>query len=317
TLDCPPGMFSYCSTGYNVLGRIIEVLTGQTWDAALKERLCVPLGLEHTVTLPEDVLRFRVAMGHLGEPGKDPVPAPVWNPLPRSSGPYGGVLCATATDLVSLARMHLDEGRAPNGSRVLDASAITMMQRREVNVPDKWTFNSDAWGLGWALYEWNGVTGFGHDGATIGQYSYLCVVPQAGVILVLLTNGGNAHQFYAQLFGELLDELAGVRMRPAFGPAPQPPVVDIASFIGTYKREGVVTTFTEREGKLHLVYEFVDGMKDFSPPIELDLTAVSEKVFAVPGIGGSSGGWMPVVFSTLTDGTGCVYIGMRAAPKIT
>ncbi|MFE4253510.1 serine hydrolase domain-containing protein [Streptomyces sp. NPDC056910] len=95
-LTNPPGAtMSYSSTAYNVLGRIIEVVTGGTWDEALKELLCDPLGLEHTMTLPEEVLRFRAAMGHMGEPGETPVPTPLWNMLPRSAGPYGGI-CAPA-----------------------------------------------------------------------------------------------------------------------------------------------------------------------------------------------------------------------------
>lgn len=38
--DCPPGtIVSYCSTGYAILGRIVEVITGQTWDDALRDRV--------------------------------------------------------------------------------------------------------------------------------------------------------------------------------------------------------------------------------------------------------------------------------------
>ncbi|MDC7337999.1 serine hydrolase [Streptomyces lydicus] len=75
-LDCRPGTaVSYSGIGYNVLGRIIEVLTGQTWDEALKDRLFTPLGLERSMTLPEEALSYRVAMSHLGEPGQYPDPA--------------------------------------------------------------------------------------------------------------------------------------------------------------------------------------------------------------------------------------------------
>ena len=45
--------WSYCNSGFSVLGRIIEVVTGKTWDEAMKERLFAPLGLTHTTTLPE------------------------------------------------------------------------------------------------------------------------------------------------------------------------------------------------------------------------------------------------------------------------
>ncbi|GCD40477.1 serine hydrolase domain-containing protein [Streptomyces paromomycinus] len=316
-LDCPPGTaISYSSVGYNVLGRIVEVLTGKVWDQALDDLLLTPLGLTRTMTLPEQALRFRAAMGHLGEPGQAPEPAPEWDMMPRSAGPYGRVL-ATAGDLVRLARMHLAGGVAEDGTRVLAAETVALMQRRVVDCPDKWTVSSDGWGLGWTLYDWNGVAGYGHDGASIGQYGYLRVVPSAGVAVALLTNGGGAREVYAALYRELLAELAGVTMPEPFAPPVQPPTVDFAPLVGTYRREGVVITVSERDGAGHARYAFVDGMADFSEPLEIDLLPVTDTVFAGTGVGAAfSEDYMPVVFSTLPDGTGCVYIGMRCGPKV-
>ena len=105
-------------------------------------------------------------------------------------------------------------------------------------------------------------------------------------------------------------------MPGAFEPPPQPLAVDINPFVGAYLREGVAITVTQRNGVPHLRYELTGGMKDFSPPIEVDLIPVTETVFAAPGSGVVNADWMPVVFSTLPDGTGCAYLGMRAAPKI-
>ncbi|MFD6437482.1 serine hydrolase domain-containing protein [Streptomyces venezuelae] len=316
-MDCRPGTaVSYSSLGYNVLGRIIEVLTGTTWDQALKDRLFTPLGLERSMTLPEEALSYRVAMSHLGEPGRYPDPAPAWDLMPRSAGPYGRVL-VSAGDVARLARLHLDGGTAPDGTPLLTAGAVAEMQRRVADVPDKWTVSADGWGLGWTLYDWDGIAGYGHDGASIGQYGYLRVVPQAGVAVALLTNGGGARELYAALFRELLGELAGVRMPAAFEPPAQAPEVDFSRYVGTYARAGVVITVSERDGAPHLVYEFVDGMKDFSPPLDVDLYAVTESAFAGTGAGPSfSEGYMPVVFSTLSDGTECCCIGMRVAPKV-
>ncbi|MFK4068406.1 serine hydrolase domain-containing protein [Streptomyces sp. NPDC029674] len=316
-LDCPPGTaLSYSSVGYNVLGRIVEVVTGKVWDEALKDLLLTPLGVTHTMTLPEEALRFRAAMGHLGEAGREPEPVPSWDLMPRSAGPYGRVI-ATAGDVARLAQLHLEGGVARDGTRVLSEETVALMRQRVVDSPDKWTVSADGWGLGWTLYDWDGVQGFGHDGASIGQYGYLRVVPSAGVAVALLTNGGGARELYAALYRELLAELAGVTMPEPFAPPAEPPVVDLAPLVGTYRREGVVITVTERDGAAHAVYEFVDGMKDFSEPLEIDLVPVTDTVFAGTGVGAAfSEDYMPVVFSTLGDGTGCVYIGMRCGPKV-
>ncbi|MEU9337977.1 serine hydrolase [Streptomyces sp. NPDC048290] len=315
-LDCPPGSaISYSSVGYNVLGRIIEVVTGKVWDQALKDLLLTPLGLTRTMTLPEEALRFRAAMGHLGEPGQQPDPAPEWDMMPRSAGPYGRVI-ASAGDLARFARTHLAGGVAEDGTRVLAQETVRLMQRQVAECPDKWTVSSHGWGLGWTLYDWNGVRGYGHDGASIGQYAYLRVVPSAGVAVALLTNGGGAREVYTELYRELLTELAGVSMPEPFAPAAVPPAVDWTPLVGTYRREGVVITVTEKDGAGHALYEFVDGMKDLSDPLRIDLLPVTETAFAGTGVGAAfSTAYTPVIFSALPDGTRCVYIGMRCGPK--
>ncbi|MFF3227709.1 serine hydrolase domain-containing protein [Nocardia suismassiliense] len=316
-LDCKPGSgTSYGGLGFVVLGRVIEVLTGKTFDEAVQDLLATPLGLDHLMTLPEQALRFRVAMSHLGEPGRYPDPAPQWDIMPRSVAPAARVI-SSAGDMVRFARMHLEGGRAADGTVVMSPEIVAAMQQREVDVPDKWTVSADGWGLGWTLYDWDGIKGFGHDGAAIGQYAYLRAVPEAGVAVALLTNGGGARQLYAALFRELLAELAGVQMPEPFAPADPPVQVDIAPFVGTYRRAGVVVTVSKRDdGSAHMLYEFVDEMKDMSPPLSMELTPVAETVFAASGAGPSfSEDYMPVVFATLADGTEVCYVGMRATPK--
>ncbi|MDX2606396.1 serine hydrolase [Streptomyces caniscabiei] len=311
-MDCPPGTaVSYSGIGYVVLGRIVEVLTGLTWDQALKERVFAPLGLTHSMTLPEEALPFRAAMGHLaGEDGTQ-IPAPVWDLMPRAAGPGARVL-ATAGDVVRYAKAHLD-----GGAGILRPETVTAMQARETDVPDKWTVSADGWGLGWTLYDWDGVPGYGHDGAATGQYAFLRVVPTEGVAVALLTNGGSSRLLYADLLRELLAELAGITLPAPFAPPAEPPAVDITPWTGTYKREGVVITIGERNGTPHLTYAFVDGMVGYSPDLEMELVPLSETVFAGAGGGASfAEDWMPVVFATLSDGTRCAYIGMRAAPKV-
>ncbi|ALG12815.1 serine hydrolase domain-containing protein [Kibdelosporangium phytohabitans] len=306
-LDCPPGVaVSYSSVGMAVLGRIAEVLTCQTWDQALRERVFQPLGLTHSMTLPEEALSFRAAMSHLGEPGAYPDPAPAWDLLPRSAGP-GARVIASAGDIVRFAKAHLD-----GGAGVLEPETVAAMQKRVVDVPDKWTVSADGWGLGWTLYDWDGRFGYGHDGAAVGQYAYLRVIPDSGVAIALTTNGGGARQLYYSLFSELFAELAGITLPEPFAAPAQPPAVTIGKYAGTYRREGVVITVDENA---HLTYEFVDGMKGLAPTIESDMVPVSETVWAAGGAGPSfSEGAMPVVFAEL-DGHDYCYVGMRAAPK--
>ncbi|MEU8547289.1 serine hydrolase domain-containing protein [Streptomyces roseoverticillatus] len=318
-LTNPPGAtMSYSSTGYNVLGRIVEVVTGRTWDEALKELICDPLGLERTMTLPEEVLRFRAAMGHMGDPGEDPVPTPLWNMLPRSAGPYGGI-SATAADVVRFARLFIDGGKAPDGTRVLSAAAVEAMLAPEVEMPDQW-FLGAHWGLGWGLFDWDGVRGFGHDGSTFGQLAYLRAIPEKGLAIALLTNGGGAApKVHEALCRELSAAFAGVTM-PRFEPAEDHPAVDTEPFTGTYKREGFLMTITgdtTGEGVLQLRYEGAEGLAGTFEPLVWHLTPVSDTpsktVFA--GRRNDKDAWIPVVFYALPDGSRYVHFGVRATAK--
>ena len=76
----PPGrMFSYCNSGYSVLGRLIERARAlPSWDAALREHVLGPLGVKHSVSLPEEAILHRAAAGHYNpQDPTDPKVAPI------------------------------------------------------------------------------------------------------------------------------------------------------------------------------------------------------------------------------------------------
>ena len=227
---------SYCNTGYSVAGRIIEKVTGAVWDQVLRERIIQPLGLTHTNTLPEEAILFRVAAGHV----EDNV-APMWV-LPRSAGP-AGLINSTAEDLLAFAQLHLDEGRAPDGTQLVSVSSVKQMQEAQIEVPDRWTLG-DRWGLGWILFEWSGKPMYGHDGGTIGQRAYLRIAPDARVAVCLLTNGGESSIAFETLCREILRAEAGVEV-PALPSLPDaPPSLDLERYAGMYARLNVEIALT-------------------------------------------------------------------------
>ncbi|MDQ1695503.1 MAG: hypothetical protein QOJ03_856, partial [Frankiaceae bacterium] len=124
----PPGaFFSYCNSGFTLLGRLIEHFRGVSWDAALRTHLLEPLGAVDTVTLADEAILRRAAVGHLPT-GADGAPevAPIWF-FTRAMGP-AGVITAPARELLALARMHLDDGRAADGTQVLSPSSAKAMR---------------------------------------------------------------------------------------------------------------------------------------------------------------------------------------------
>ncbi|MER6974882.1 serine hydrolase domain-containing protein [Nocardioides sp. NPDC000445] len=229
----PGERFSYSNAGFAVLGRLVEVLRGTTWDRALQERLAAPLGLSHIATTAYDAIRFRTAMGHI-DPAPDHVlrPGPTWG-MARASGPVGAMLSMRVRDLLGFAAMHLAGGAAPDGTRVVSAASCAEMLTRQVDHPA--STRSDARGLGWSLDDLSqGIVG--HDGQTIGQSAFFRMVPEHGLAVALLTNGGDTYGLYHDVVGHLLDDLAGVRIAPDPVPPSEPPAgFDAGRLLGTYR----------------------------------------------------------------------------------
>ncbi|MGW9205926.1 serine hydrolase domain-containing protein [Embleya sp. NPDC055664] len=289
--------FSYCNTGFVIAGRIVERLTGKTWDAALREQICEPLGLTHTWTLPEDVLRFGAATGHV-EDGK---PTSVWG-LPRAMGP-AGLICARASDVVAFGRAHL-------GTELL--AEPTGMTEPQVDLPNPYTL-APQWGIGWILDEWSGHRVIMHAGNTIGQSAMLWVVPDTGTVVCLLANGGETSALQRALGGELFATLAGITMSPQLGPPQTPVEVDVEQYAGIYERVGNRTTISVRDGRLHMLIQTTGELADISPDMELTLTPVDETTFVGQREGATL--WDNVVFYRLADGSQYLHMGVRATPR--
>jgi CubicO group peptidase (beta-lactamase class C family) len=304
---------SYCNTGYVVAGRAIEKITGLSWDEALRTRLLQPLGLTHSVTLPEDALRFRTAFGHVVEPGEEVALAPQWV-LPRSCGP-AGLICATAADVVTFAQMHLREGHAADGAQVLSPASVKAMQIEQIEIPDPYTLGAH-WGLGWILFDWDGRRLYGHDGNTIGQSAFLRILPDEGLAISLLTNGGNAQDLFRDLVGELFEELTGVHIPPMPEPLEHPESIDFSRYVGTYERVASRTEVLERDGELIAVTTVTGPLSELVPKTteEHVLHPAGPDLFVVRDEGQAT--WTPVVFFNLEDGTRCIHAGARATPLV-
>ncbi len=307
--------FSYCNSGFVLAGRVIEVLTGKTWDAVLRERIIEPLGLTTTSTLPEEAILHRAAIGHISaEPGQEEHPVTSWV-MPRAMGP-AGLINATAADTTEFAALHLRDGVARDGTRLLSSASTAAMQAWQTDLPDKYSLG-DSWGLGWIRFDWNGERLFGHDGATFGQHAYLRVLPAQGLSVALLTNGGHGGDLFTDLYREIFAEVAQVTIAPRIQPPPQAAQVELARYVGTYERSSVTSEVFERDGGLVLrVTPTGELAKETGSTVqEMDLHPVEQGLFAA--LPPEQEGWMAVTFYQLPDGSDYVHFGARANPKKT
>jgi CubicO group peptidase (beta-lactamase class C family) len=229
----PGAHWSYCNTGMVLAGRIVEVSTGLPWHRALTERIVDPLGVRTPVTLLDEVVTHRAAVGHLGVPGE-------WTParlatMPWSQAPAGSRSFGNVGDLLAFAAMHCDGGRAADGTRILSPESVALMQSHMADQPASLTKGQ---GIGWFLLDEAPDLVVGHAGDTVGFSSLLVVVPHRRVAVASLVNtsAGVGANFEAAL--GLVAEAAGVQVSPPGSIPAGLPMPDLQGLAGEYRRVG-------------------------------------------------------------------------------
>ncbi len=200
----PGTHWSYSSPGIDILGRVIEVCSGQKYEDFIAERLLKPLGMKDSFFYPDAEHVGRIAMVYEGHEGKltkspntiiggDPArhrqgakyPAPAWG------------LHSTAEDLSHFYQMMLNGGTY-KGTRYLSKFSVDLMTEvhtGELN-PSGWMGGS-GYGLTWEVAkdslgesEGHSLGTFGHGGA-FGTQGW--IDRKNGLITIMLiqrSNGG-------------------------------------------------------------------------------------------------------------------------------
>ena len=113
-----------------VLGKLVEEVSGQPLDEFMTERIFIPLGMSDTFyTVPAQKVG-RVVTVHRTTPEglvETPNPAEITAPV------YGdGGLHSTAADYAKFIQLFLNDGRAPNGARLLSEATVALMGENHI-----------------------------------------------------------------------------------------------------------------------------------------------------------------------------------------
>jgi CubicO group peptidase (beta-lactamase class C family) len=173
----PGERWEYSNTNYQVLGRLIEVVSGQDYQTYVATSILEPVGMDDSFVADGDV-HEEMATGH--RPWfftKRPVPD---NTTDRGTAPQGGVI-ASAHDLALYMQMMMNDE-----DDVLSAEGKALMMR-----PAGPT--SPFYGLGWFIDPSNGTVW--HSGSTPGVETLATMVPAENDGAVVLVNGGSGIGF--------------------------------------------------------------------------------------------------------------------------
>jgi CubicO group peptidase (beta-lactamase class C family) len=158
-----PGEYSYSNAGYNTLGAIIEVASGQPLESFLKTRFYVPLGMIDSLNHEDPTKLDRMATVYRGQRGAGgamiftqgftPGDAPDF-PFVRASGG----LISTASDYARFLEMYR-LGGILEGRRILRAESTRAAIQPRAKMSD-----SSSYGYGWMVRSDGTYSHTGSDG---------------------------------------------------------------------------------------------------------------------------------------------------------
>ena len=271
-------VFFYNNAALNCAGRVIETVTGLTYETAVEQLVFQPLGMSRSVYAATPDGLDNLALPHtVGSDGQAVVNPAVFY-RPRNSNPAGGQPLSSVRDLLTFAAFHLGNGRAADGSRVMSLAALRGMW----SMPGPGgTLLVELIGMGvsWVLRPTaQGVVVLEHGGDLPGYRQFLMLVPAQEFAIVLLTNGDGGSELRAELLVKdwVLRHFAGLSNLPA--PPRALSASDLAQYEGYYTADQISVDdqaqFNELQltgrpdGTLQLVFSGTEG----TPPFEQVLT---------------------------------------------
>ncbi|WP_198169400.1 serine hydrolase domain-containing protein [Herbidospora daliensis] len=245
TLFAPGEQLSYSNGGMIVAGRLLEVVTGRSFNDLLERDVYAAVGMTDSGTSAEQAILRSTAVGHFPDPQTMAATPTTMFTLPDTWGPAGGTPIGTIADLLAFGRTHLAGGVSPSGARVLSAGSTALMQQVW---HDMATPNVPPMGLGWVRYPFGDTTVLAMSGASPGGVSILCVVPEHDLVFTAFGNTPGAIMLHDQLLQWLLSEQLGVEIPALVTEVEQD--VDLTPYVGTYRSDQLRVDVAIVEGRL-------------------------------------------------------------------
>ncbi len=165
-----------------MLGRIIEVVAGESYASYMQQQVFAPLQMRHSFTSAQEAQRDGLAQEYQWLFGLA-VPAQFhFNPSQLPSG----YLMSSAEDMCHFLIAQMNEGRF-GATRVLSAEGIAAMHAPGVATGAP----SETYGLGWVTGSIGGVPVVHHDGGHPNARTFLFMEPESrrGAVLLMNSSG--------------------------------------------------------------------------------------------------------------------------------
>ena len=228
--------FHYSNLAYGLLGQVVERVTGQDWEAVVRERVLEPLGMTRTRLVPADDR----ALGYQVDPYAGTAREEPLFTL-NATAPLGG-LWSTVADMARYAAYV-----ARPDDRVVSPDTIDEMCRPVIMTDvDGW---SGAYGLGFGMGRRGDRVFVGHGGAMPGFLTGLRVRRTEGVGAVVFANATSG-ALTLTLATDLVEAVVDAEPSLQDPWVPETDQPALAELLGLWWSEGSPLTFFVRGGQL-------------------------------------------------------------------
>ncbi len=187
--------YAYSNLMFVTAGQVVAATSGDTWDAYLREKIFLPLGMKSTNT-STDAYREGDNWAHPHSKVEGKLQVIPFENL-DNAGPAGSIN-SSAADLAKWAMMQLNHGQIPGtDKRLFSEKAWHEMWSQQTVVPVGEETPEEiralkphfaGYGLGWFLRDYKGRKLVGHSGGVAGFVTRVLMVPEENLGVVILTN---------------------------------------------------------------------------------------------------------------------------------
>jgi CubicO group peptidase (beta-lactamase class C family) len=217
--------YAYDNVLYIAAGRMIEQLSGKSWESFMTERIFQPLGMRDSVPAPNHLRSGNYAWPHARLDGPlrglgTPKPLAIEEEMqkPDVSAPAGAIL-SSASDMARWLQLQLDRGKfGSTEQRLFSAEAAEeMWTPRTIQPQDpphellaSTAPTIEAYALGWDVRDYRGHKLITHSGAVEGSLAIVAVLPAQRVAFAIMINSEDGAVRQA-LYFRLLDHYIGAQ----------------------------------------------------------------------------------------------------------
>jgi CubicO group peptidase (beta-lactamase class C family) len=178
--------WEYSNMNYNLLGLIVEVASGESYETYVQDHIFAPLEMTHSYTSQAEAKQNGMAVGNrywFAIPFTEPN-----LPMPRGSLAGGELICSSE-DMGRYLIAHLNQGRYDN-VQMLSPAGIDELHRPAVEAKAM-GISFGHYGMGWIIAETDRTKIVWHSGTCPDFFAYMAITPEQKKGAVLLVNANH------------------------------------------------------------------------------------------------------------------------------